>query len=188
MNFIFDCDDVLLDWLGGFKEYLADLDITPQTPEPKTWSLDEWLGVSAVPLIKAFNTSEKFGHLRPTPGSVEPIQRLHAAGHSIRVLSSCIVRGGRVKFRRENNLKSQFGDIFSSIDCILLGAEKSTSLKAYATGVWVEDNYGHAVAGALLGHETWMIRRPHNRRFEGQPNPLGINWVDSVQDLLSHYM
>ncbi len=184
-KFIFDCDDVLLDWIGGFKAFLRDAyEIIPATPEPDSWDMNHWVGRPALPLIKEFNESEAFGRLLPLPGAVEALRSITG---SISVITSCGVSGGPVEIRRRENLLSQFGPIFDKIVCIPLGSEKYEALNEFDPSVWVEDNYKHALAGVFAGHDTWMIRRPHNREFEAESHNL-IEWVDSVQEVVSHYM
>ena len=185
MNFIFDCDDVLLDWIGGFKTFMLNTHgIVPATPEPDSWDMNHWVGQPALPLIKEFNESEAFGRLSPLPGAVDAVRSIKGG---VAVVSSCGVSGGPVEFRRRENLISQFGPRFWKIVCIPLGSEKSAVLDKFEPSVWVEDNYKHALAGVFAGHDTWIIRRPHNQKLEAESHNL-IKWVDSVQEVVSHYM
>ena len=72
MHLICDVDDVLLDWLGGFKGFLKKEEVPHKEGDPKDWDMTDWLhGIDYGPLIEKFNRSKEFGELEPVPGSVE---------------------------------------------------------------------------------------------------------------------
>ncbi len=179
-DIIFDCDDVLLNWIGGFRESLP---IKPATPFPLDWDMDLWVGVPARPLVERFNASPAFGELEPCPGAVEAVAALKAAGHKLIVLTSCS-RAVEVIGRRRVNLERVFGPVFSKVICLELGASKKWHLGRLDLGVWVEDNVNHAEAGLSVGHETYLFNRPHNIHLSVSE---AITRIDSFDPILSRF-
>lgn len=192
MNIILDCDDVLLDWIGGFWDFCEektgnDLD----RRGPMNWCMASWIGVSpdqAIKLVKEFNGSERFGELRPTAGSVETLKAL-ADSNELHVITSCSSAPAVVAMR-EHNLKKEFGDIFASITCLDLGTPKTAELEKHDTSFWIEDNVRNAVIGAEIGHETFVRRVQHNRHQEVNKDCLGkVTWFSDwseIRDLIPH--
>ncbi len=126
MHVILDCDDVLLDWLGGFTAWLRDIGFKVPEHGPASWSLAEWLNVSdssAVHLFERFNASDEFGQLQPCPWSVTSLDQIKSAGGTMTVLTSCSSDPTIVKRRRDNLLR------YFPIDglvCLDLGESKAT--------------------------------------------------------------
>lgn len=179
---ILDCDDVLLDWLGGFRFWLADrIENVPADP-PSTWSLATWLGVSddrCHRLVAEFNDSWFFGRLGPMPGAVDAVTALRDRGCTLTVLTSCSHEPSVAKHRLEN-LDAIFDRSFDRVVCLGLGESKAKWLSALRHGIWVEDNYKNALHGLTAGHRTYMVRRSHNRADEIQSNPE-ITWIDDLR-------
>lgn len=184
MHIIVDCDDVLLSWIDGFRQWLPHT----TTPDhgPDSWSLAKWLGVSdatCLEWIAEFNASPSFGQLHPIPGAVEAVTALHAAGHQITVLTSCSSEPNIVDLR-SSNLQYLFGDSIDRVICLDLGESKRKWLNVLRTGVWIEDNYKNAMLGLDAGNKTFMMRRSHNRDDEPKSH-RDIVWVDDWSPILS---
>lgn len=183
---LFDCDDVLLDWLGGFRSFIeTHHGIVPDHPAPLSWDMEAWLGGrNPRPLIEEFNTSHHFAKLEPVAGAVEAVTTLHRRGWWIGVLTSCTVQGGGVEISRMDNLQSHFGRKIQQTWCLPLGSSKRVGLNLIAPGVYVEDNLDHAISAVSLGIKTFMVRRPHNLALESSA-PL-MKWVDNLPEMVSH--
>ncbi|UVK46781.1 hypothetical protein BPNPMPFG_002490 [Mesorhizobium sp. AR07] len=187
VHFILDCDDVLLDWQRGFRQWVyANHGIKPEAKGPKSWSLAKWLGVPearCMELIIDFNSTQAFGELYAMDGAIDAVHKLHQAGHHITVLTSC--SGDAVTFaRRRANLQRVFGTMVERVVCLALGESKRGWLDVLKQGVWVEDNYKNAMVGVEAGHDTYMMRRRHNRSDEPDAYPA-ITWVDDWRPILS---
>ena len=74
---LLDCDDVLLDWIGGFGEFLKAAKGLAIEGRPDSWDMSKWSGVSSektVGFINEFNTGDVgFEKLKPMTGAVESI-------------------------------------------------------------------------------------------------------------------
>lgn len=189
VHFILDCDDVLLDWIRGFRTWLFDTcRIKPVADAPASWSLAEWLGMRddrCRELISEFNASEKFGQLNAIPDAVSAIGALKARNHRLTVLTSCSADPAIVNRRREN-LDREFDGAFDRVICLGLGELKSKWLEVLRNGIWIEDNYKNAVAGHNAGHKTIVMRRNHNREDE-RTSIRHITWVDDWRPILSSF-
>lgn len=172
-HLILDCDDVLLDWSGGFTAWLQWQHGRVPVYEggSRTWAMGAWLGISddaAIELAKQFNASEHFCRLARLPGTIPMMSRLarfraeSGVPSKVTVLTSC----GPARMARWINLTSEFGgwvSVFDSIVCLPFGASKAEWLRSAEPGVYVEDSANQAIAGHLAGHEVFLWDKRHNR-------------------------
>lgn len=188
---LLDCDDVLLDWIGGFRTYASARLNRAVVGDPDSWHMGEWLGTSdavAFELVEEFNSSPGFGNLGPVDGAVEVVRQWSIllgplSGLRMHVVTSCSSRKEVVAMRRAN-LERVFGkDTFDSVHCLDLGESKARVLQAWPEGtIWVEDNYKNAVLGADLGHKTFVRRRPHNAEYQALHDPR-LTWFETWNEL-----
>jgi hypothetical protein len=113
-------------------------------------------------LTDFFACDDTMGSFPALPNTVEPIQRLHEKGYSFVGITACNPREGLQKVRHDN-LKNVFGFDFSQVYVTGLDRCKSFVLDMFEPTIWVEDNWNHAVAGAHLGHTTFLIDYEYNR-------------------------
>ena len=202
-HFIFDCDDVLLDWQSGFTNYLLTRGVLVDAHGPRDWDMSIWIGCSdaeARQLVKDFNSSTHFPHLRPMPGMKQALWGLHDAGHTISVLTCCGDEPD-VRLNRGLNLYQRFSRDRSdlpwigqdSVITLPLGASKRESLRRLCAThgasnlVLIEDNYYHARDAADLGIEAICLRRNHNRKEEYMGENRGVIWAYDLLPLMNHY-
>lgn len=182
-----DCDDVLLEWKQGFRQFLAvHHKIETAAAGPDDWCMGNWLGCSperAIELVQEFNASRYFGELVPTFGSMTALNDLYARGWHVAVVTSCGCDPVSV-VRRTRNLTLVFRHLIDDIHCVPLGEPKGPVLAAYPEGCfWIEDNYQNAVSGLAHGHKPFVIRKSHNLKHEGESLD-GIVWVNSWLDIV----
>ena len=166
---ICDVDDVMLDWIGGFRKFLKKHRIEhPETP-PVDYGLEKWLGTSrgeTIALIREFNENDPgFGELEPYADALEVVTRLARMGHDILCLTSCTDKHHAIEMRKKN-LYDHFGQIFTGVVCLPLGASKRDILRRAYPSVWIEDNMQHAIAGHEVGHRAIILTRPHNTQLD----------------------
>ena len=203
-HFIFDVDDVLLDWQTGFSHWLAECDLHVNPAGPQSWDLAEWIGCTsnqAKRLVADFNASAAFGNLKALPHARDVVWALRDAGHTISVLTAC-GDGRNTQVKRLLNLLEHFGgnlmlDItsdghdrlkgFASVTFLPLGASKFDHLysasRSNAVLIFIEDNFKHAQSGVVNGIKSYCLRRSHNRRCEAENPDSGVIWIDSLLDL-----
>jgi len=182
---LLDCDDVLLNWLEGFRAYMSvqlNRDICERGPD--SWFMHKWLGIpedEVVPHIAAFNESAAFADLNPIDGALEAIATL-SQDAELHVLTSCSSDQATWDMRYDN-LKKHFGPVFKSLVCLDLGQSKHDELSKYSGDVvWVEDNLKNAMLGVALGHRTYLRRTSHNRRLEADSDKRK-NWFTHWDEL-----
>jgi len=191
-SIILDCDDVLLDWIGGFRQYAATRLQRAVEGEPQSWHMGEWLGTTdevAFELVEEFNASEHFGNLKAVEGAREVVEiwklltRERNANFSLHVVTSCSSDPKTVAMRR-GNLERLFGrDTFETIHCLDLGQPKKKLLQAWSSdSVWVEDNYKNALMGADLGLATYIRKRPHNAEYQDLHDER-LSWFEHWSEL-----
>jgi len=185
---IFDCDDVLLNWIGGFRQYAATRLQHTVTGEPQSWNMGEWLGTTnevAFELVEEFNASIHFGRLEAVDGAREGMEdlRMYIPNVRFHVITSCSSEPTTVHLRRDN-IENQFGArTFDTIHCLDLGQKKTKLLQAWRQdAIWVEDNYKNALMGAELGLKTYIRKRPHNAEFQ-ELHDDRLTWFDEWSEL-----
>lgn len=188
MHLVCDVDDVLLNWMDGFKAFLDNKGVPRQPGNPKDWDMTTWLnGVEYVPFIEEFNSSPAFGELKPVENAVEALGSLFNYGASIFLVTSCTENASSIKMREEN-LYEHFGEIFEEVNCLPLGASKSDILKRYKRGAhYIEDNHGHAVRGLREGMKPIILDRDHNMHLEHPEVIRCSNWDEIYKIILEDY-
>ena len=197
-HFILDCDDVLLDWQGGFITFLTERDVHVDPAGPQSWCLADWIGCStesAAAWVALFNRSASFRQMKAMPGAREFVWSLRGASHTCSVLTACgdspAVRQARAAclwdwFAYPPSVGSEFESAFEQVDFLPLGASKFGRLGDYAKSsgteslVFVEDNFKHAQSAAILGIKSYCLRRSHNRRDEGENLDTNVTWADNL--------
>lgn len=167
---LLDCDDVLLDFLPGFRRFLERSGHHLPAEGPGAFNLAPWIGVTdaeAWHLIRRFNDSADsgFADLDPIPGAVSGVRGLRAAGVAIRVISS-FSDCPRSLARRVDNLEKVFGaDAFEGIDAIPLGSSKAVALRRHPPSPFVDDLFENVRAGRDALHRPVLFGAHHNARL-----------------------
>ncbi|ARB06132.1 phosphoglycolate phosphatase [Dinoroseobacter phage vB_DshS-R5C] len=188
---LLDCDDVLLNWLDGFRKYVAakrGVEICERGPTD--WVMDEWLGTEpheTIQLIEEFNASPAFGKLEPVEGAQDAIRMMgvmsdyHVRMH---VITSCSSDWATVEMRK-TNLREHYGfNTFDSVHCLDLGQSKESILHAFdAPCLWIEDNIKNALLGVKAGHRVVMRQTSHNVRHRADAESAGIVWIEHWNEL-----
>lgn len=195
MHYVFDCDDVLLDWQQGFSRFMSarGMDLAPEGPSQ--WDMADWIGCSpdaALSWVSRFNNSESFAYLNAMPGAYEAVWRLRDKGATIHVLTSC---GEHKQRDRASNLNLAFGrngsNPFSSLHCLPLGEPKLAALldmkddlapDPYARFVFVEDRFENADSATFQGILSYCLRRSHNRKDE-DAHFTDVHWIDNLNEV-----
>lgn len=193
-HFIFDCDDVLLNWLEGFKDFLPEVGFHPNLEGPYTWDMSEWLGTTkayTTNLVNQFNRRPEFARLSPCANAKETVWRLKDQGHTCSVLSAC-GDDRKIIESRYHNLHMKFDKphrphAFTSLTCLPLGSSKHQWLvreaKRSTAVIFVEDNFQHAMAGVTAGLKTYCIRKTHNRLDERGNSGSGVIWINDISEV-----
>lgn len=186
-HLLVDCDDVLLDWIGGFADWVRlNHGLNPDEDGPGDWDMSTWLGIPqarSLELVHQFNASEAFGELQPRLDAGILVPSLARQGFKLTVITSCSAAMAVVE-RRKMNLYRAFGPIFDRIICLPLMESKAATLGMFERCIWVEDNYRNALMGAAMGHRTIVMRRPHNLSHEDEGRD-DIEWMNNWSDIVS---
>ena len=202
-HFIFDCDDVLLDWQSGFTVYLRSMGFNPDPAGPAHWDLGAWIGCTqekAKQLVLAFNTSPWFSILPAKPGAKRLAWDLAKAGHRLTVLSAC-GEERRIRYGRHHNLHMEFTPPqysqpllpFENVTLLPLGESKFDHLYALSRDtttplVLIEDNFAHAKSGVVNGITSYCIRMRHNRDDERMNPGTQVIWIDGLSEIARLYL
>ena len=205
MDFIFDCDDVLLDWESGFIAFLQSIGYRPNPAGPADWNLAPWIGCDndeARKLVDRFN--DNYGRFRDLPSmqhAYEAVWAAHDAGHRVHVITCCGDSDKR-KMARLRNLDQRFArwngscdyeTPFTDIHILPMGSSKADALRHYPAGSYFfDDSIAHARTASWMGMIATCMRRSHNRDAEKYPEQcegdLLIRWADDlrhVRDLVA---
>lgn len=182
-----DCDGVLVDWLFGFKEFMAERGYAEQNPTGySVWKrygfVNKEKGDS---LVREFNNSAAIAYLTPQYDAVKYVRKLYEeGGYVLRVITSLSLNKYAYKARLQN-LHDLFGEeVIDELVCLDTGADKDEALEPYRESdcVWVEDKVQNAVLGDELGLNSFLIDLPHNRHFE-YPNRVN-GWEDIYHSIV----
>ena len=182
-----DCDGVLVDWLFGFKEFMAERGYVEQNPTGySVWKrygfVNKEKGDS---LVQEFNNSAAIAYLTPQYDAVKYVRKLYEeGGYVLRVITSLSLNKYAYKARLQN-LHDLFGEeVIDELVCLDTGADKDEALEPYRESdcVWVEDKVQNAVLGDELGLNSFLIDLPHNRHIE-YPNRVS-GWEDIYHSIV----
>ena len=178
-----DVDGVLLDWFGGFRDFLLWKGIEVENAfEPADWSMVGYVNHPNIQgLIAEFNSSPEFGELMAYADALITLQNLHAQGHEVVAITSCSADPA-VHAMRLKNLESEFGFKFKDLICLPLMKSKTAVLSQYTPNpgtIWVEDSLHGAQSGVETGHKTFLINRRYNVGHETNRAVVRVdNWFD----------
>jgi FMN phosphatase YigB (HAD superfamily) len=182
-----DCDGVLVDWLFGFKEFMANKGYTEQDPIGyAVWKRYGLLNKDkGREICEEFNNSAAIAYLTPNLDAVKYVRKLHEeGGYVLRVITSLSLNKYAYKARLQN-LHDLFGEsVIDELVCLDTGADKDEALEPYrgTDCVWVEDKVQNAVLGDELGLNSFLIDLPHNRHLE-YPNRVN-GWEDIYHSIV----
>lgn len=192
---LLDCDDVLLDWLPGFRRFATEeLGIVFNRQFPRSFNITEWLGASSlqemVSIVSSFNTGAGtgFDQLGPIPGAVEAMQTVKKLGYELHIITSCSGLED-VHSRRWINIEKVFGtDVFDSLTCLELGVSKHDALSAHPPSLWIDDLLKNAVVGQKAGHVSAVLQAHHNADAREETKGHGIAWMSDWSDALQQML
>ena len=181
-----DIDETVLQYAGPFTAWCIGQGFNPQGNLRDSYSVREFLGVSeavAIETMERFAAEGNLAHLPPEPDAARTLPDLYRSGW--RFVGITAMGGGLGDQKaRKALLETTFGFPWEALHVVNLGQEKTVVLNAFDPTVWVEDNLGHAAAGAALGHRVFLLDRGHNRSRD----PVGVTRVrtwDQIADVLS---
>lgn len=162
-----DVDDTVLRFVDPFQDWVAGKGFYVSNRWRETYNIADMIGLSSrediTALINGF-VRESNGRQPPEECAAEVIPRLRKKGYRFIAITAC---GEDPTFRiqRAENLAEAFGFEWDDLHMVPQLGCKRKHLERYEGAVWVEDNWGHAVAGADIGHDTFIVTRPHNAAF-----------------------
>jgi len=190
---IIDCDEILLNHLGGFKKYVEKYHDIQTVGEPEQYNLQEWLqcdGEQVMDLLKNFNFySYEFGLLEPMDQYVvdrmQFLEMFHPEVAFIVVTKSGTFGHGEVL--RKVNLHNVFGDIFD--DIIILENYQSKRgtynllSKKYDIVTVVDDHLANIDVALELGLDAVVLQCRHNTNEKDNPK---YNFVTDWREMADY--
>lgn len=193
---VFDCDEILLDHLGGLREYVKDkFDIVTETEYPSEYGLEKWLGLSSVQVqevIKQFNqTAYEFGLLKPMEGAQSLLCALrHTYPDAVFAVLTKSGTFGHGEVLRKVNIHNVFPNVFDEIHIVEMYESKRgvlSQLKAQYDVVCLVDDYIMNIETALvLDIPGIMLKRPHNEQYQNRTDFKFVeNWAGIVHSVVT---
>lgn len=183
-----DIDDTVLNYVTPFRAWMEDRGFNPVRPYGEVYNLGQIYGIDddkAIALIEEFTHSEGFGKLIAEPCAKEILPQLRDEGYRF-VAISATVKTNENRDRRMQNLADEFGFEFEDCFCTGLRLPKTPYLESYKgkSDLWVEDNFDHAVDGAEMGHNTFIITRKYNEGMTHEKVRRVKTWHEIAEHLL----
>lgn len=182
-----DCDGVLLDWHGGFINWVEQKYGWKLDPESKldTYDMQTWFEFKDgrpmrkedfVTLVKEFNGFPRC--LSPIEKVKQSLKGFVDLGYELVVVTSFGSCPMNCEFR-EDYLRVVFDGLISDTVILGLGECKEKVLKKIDPQVFVEDNADHAMKAAALGIDTYLIKYAFNTGVQG------VTYIRDLQQLHS---
>lgn len=160
-----DIDETVLTFSRGFENWMAVQGLPVSGALRDQYSIARAFDITeeqAQDALNAFCHSDGYMSLEPEPCALTVLPKLYEAGWRF-VAITAVTSDLRTARLRRKNLEDVFGFPWDAVHCIGLHGDKRPALSAYEPGVWVEDHWYNAVAGAGCGHRTFLLDRPYNR-------------------------
>jgi FMN phosphatase YigB (HAD superfamily) len=185
-----DVDDTILEFTRPFQNWVRTkgYEFERCIRQMKTGAtIDTLLGTdreTTDELIREFTLqTDDFADLPAEPDAVKVLPELHKAGYEFVAITATFDTEENRR-RRAANLKKAFGFEFAAVHLTGLGGSKRSFLEMYQPTVFVEDNFGHAVAGHEVGHTSYLLDRSYTRGLEHEGVRRVKNWYAIAADLL----
>lgn len=196
MNIITDVDGVLLNWELGFQNWMEGQKgvIPKHRNDPSTYDLQDKYDLPdgrILDFIEEFNIDPSFGKLLPVRDSALVVPNLLQHKDLDWFWLSCASRrDGRdatlTKEMRHHNLEYEFGQPIEG-ECLKIRDSKINALQSFdpANSIFIEDSLSHALDGAELGYQTFLLAYPYNRPVDEYPDNLHwvSNWFDIWEEI-----
>lgn len=182
---IFDVDGVMLDWHGGFRNWMGGQGFEDALPDETHYDLTKHFPKfnqeGIVEQINKFNRDEQYAHLPHVPGVTAGLHDLwhsHAA-HLRFVVVSATGRHIKTIYHRTYSLM----DFPPFDECYFLDVadKKGGTFALFDTGSIVfEDNVKHAEEAVRRGHHVVLVDRPYNSDLEGEHIHRIFHWKEAL--------
>ncbi|AFC21778.1 hypothetical protein GAP32_328 [Cronobacter phage vB_CsaM_GAP32] len=190
---ILDCDEILLNHLGGFKKYVQKYYDIETVGEPQQYNLQDWLCCDAeqvMDLLKNFNFySYEFGLLEPMDEYVvDKMKELRSRYPDVAFI--VVTKSGTFghgEVLRKVNLINVFGDIFD--DIIILEnyqTKRGTYMilqNRYDVVTVVDDHLVNIDVAKEVGLDTVVLECSHNVSQKNNPN---YNYVEDWRGMFTY--
>jgi hypothetical protein len=176
MLILTDVDDTCLRFAPELERYSVERGWETTAPLRDIYSLEVFFGIPRdEAIVRLHEFIEAEGHRHPPEEcAASVIPELHNQGYSFVAVTACGLCPV-FRLKRTRNLHDAFGFRFDDVHVVDIGGPKTPILSLYEPAIWVEDHYGHAVAGAELGHRTFLIDRPYNRQTVDHPQVTRVH-------------
>lgn len=178
-----DIDDTILQFSDAFQDWLENKGYHNKGRIRDGYKLENALGLSSEEsdnlIIQFSEDTEHMPYLKAEPDAAVVLPILQKMGYKFVAISACVNSEVTIN-ARHTNLAEAFPDIiWYDIHCVGLHQTKNNHLKMYDSTWWVEDNPKHALRGAEIGHQSFLLDRAYNSHLDIKDNPYRVkNWHD----------
>lgn len=185
--FLTDIDNACLNYTDSFVDYL-----TKYYPEFHL-NLDEYsFGIDESILedkCHEFTLTDEFGDLKPLRDAKEYIDKIAELGYTFHGVTSCLPDASlktytRIHKLRTENLKRYFGNVFSGCTMILMHESKKKYLDSFVPTYYVDDKPKHVVDGSEVGHTSFLMDWPYNKKKDIGDGIRVTNWKEIYKKVL----
>lgn len=172
---VVDCDEILLDHLGGLREYVKKkYGIITPTEYPIEYGLEKWLNMNqdqVIAILKEFNEqSAEFGMLNKITGAdlVTSLRVAFPDAHMAVLTKSGT--GGHGEVLRRVNIHHSFPNTFDEVIIVEMHESKHDALvelqSKYEVVCLIDDYIANIETAIDLGIHGIMLSRPHNEQYK----------------------
>ena len=182
-----DVDQVLLDWAGPFHAWAEARGWASLARLEDVYAPSLAFGMTPeeeLAAIVAFNASGALDDQPARPCALEAVPALRRAGWDFVAITACGPGPARTRPAR---LAEAFGFAWDRVEVVGLRGSKEALLRAHLERlgpcVWVEDSPAHAVAGAEMGHRSFLVHHAYNAGLDHPGVTRVAGWGDVLAAL-----
>lgn len=197
---VFDCDEILLDHLGGLRDWLKKkYGIITKSDYPSEYDLTEWMGVNDQSEVRKYleefnQKSYEFGLLKPINESVP--NYLSALRYTLPDAKFAVVTKsgtiGHGDVLRRVNIENVFPNIFDEVHIVEMYESKRGVLHKlqtkYDVVCLVDDYIANIETAVSMGIHGIMLECHHNKEFKDRQDfHYTDHWGGIIHNVILHH-
>lgn len=176
---LIDCDDVLLNLLDHWIDYLNDkYQLNYSANDIKSWDISKWIPeLTRMEIMDCLYQKDFYDEIEPIAGSYSFINKLKQDKIPFRVVTAHNYVTIDAKVRRILNIYN--GNI--TWDDIIVASDKSI----INGSIMIDDNINNLLNNKFIKTRL-LFARPHNHKYKNDPRIYYVKDFDEINEILGY--